>query len=462
MTADEQPPRAGTITAPDLALLRRLALGPGGFSQPAALLARLRQLLADSPQLEPPSTTLLEALDPAVCHRKLLWSLVLGVPLHASRKKEEEEAAGETTAEAHRDERQVELDINRSFVYYPQREHPPGFLIDAVIELRTTGQGFADISAPVKQELRATLSRVIVTILRRFPKLNYFQGYHDIVSIFLLNFLALDPDQASGALDGPARDEDLWLLEETVQKFTLHRIRDSLTSDLSPIMGYLRYTQVLLEQEDPGLAALISQSSSLPLFSLSWILTLTAHDLRSLGVVSRVFDFLLCHPPVMICYLACAICLSKTAEVAGLVREAEAEGGPVDLDLVHLRMAALPPLTMDDGDDGPGKEEADERGSADVDGPAEEPRAGEEEDRGLPVDALLRSTLALYGRHRPGEARLKLATIMGPMSCIHTWPALCTLPASGPGSLLSRLLFPRPSFVVSLQDRLSASLFVAK
>jgi hypothetical protein len=35
-------------------------------------------------------------------------------------------------------------------------------------------------------------------------------------------------------------DQDLRLLEETVQKFSLHRIRDSLTSDLSPIMGYLR------------------------------------------------------------------------------------------------------------------------------------------------------------------------------------------------------------------------------
>jgi hypothetical protein len=104
--------------------------------------------------------------------------------------------------------------------------------------------------------------------LRRFPKLNYFQGYHDIVSIFLLNFLDLETlsiiseeeeeEEQKGKdkledrpiekndydrhklADRTNIDQDLRLLEETVQKFTLHRIRDSMTSDLSPIMGYLR------------------------------------------------------------------------------------------------------------------------------------------------------------------------------------------------------------------------------
>lgn len=115
----------------------------------------------------------------------------------------------------------------------------------------------------MKNRLRETLNHIIVTILRRFPKLNYFQGYHDIVSIFLLNFLDLenlpvgslneeghkgkekqeekgDDDDNQQSPGNATMDKDLGLLEETVQKFTLHRIRDSMTSDLSPIMGYLR------------------------------------------------------------------------------------------------------------------------------------------------------------------------------------------------------------------------------
>jgi len=351
----------------------------------------------------------------------------------------------------------------------------------------------------VKTRLRETLSHIIVTILRRFPKLNYFQGYHDIVSIFLLNFLDLenlpvgslneghkdkekredcpaekgDGDDNQQSPDNVTIDEDLRLLEETVQKFTLHRIRDSMTSDLSPIMGYLRFTQAILKQEKPGFASLISQTSSLPLFSLSWILTLTSHDLTSLEVVSRIFDFLLCHPPVMICYLACAICLVKTDEVDKLVTEAEAEGSELDLDMVHFVMSSLPPLTMDQPDqnitkpesqstsrhykdknpinedfresddppkvlqhdpsedssvvDGrPGDESVAETKPTPTDGD-ERPTTKQECDqqhpskRGVSIEEMIQSALALYRTYEPTDARLELDKIMGPKSCIHTW-----------------------------------------
>jgi len=59
----------------------------------------------------------------------------------------------------------------------------------------------------VKTRLRETLSHIIVTILRRFPKLNYFQGYHDIVSIFLLNFLDLE-NLPVGSLNEGHKDKE--------------------------------------------------------------------------------------------------------------------------------------------------------------------------------------------------------------------------------------------------------------
>ncbi|KNZ62988.1 hypothetical protein VP01_11g11 [Puccinia sorghi] len=455
-----------TTSQTDLDILRKLSIATGGFSQPELLYDRLQELTKAHKDLEPPSSLLLKTLDPSTCHRKFLWSFALGIPIQSSKKIEK--TALETK---HRDERQVELDVNRSFVYYPK--HVPD---------------------QVKNRLRETLNHIIVTILRRFPKLNYFQGYHDIVSIFLLNFLDLenlpvgslneeghkgkekqeekgDDDDNQQSPGNATMDKDLGLLEETVQKFTLHRIRDSMTSDLSPIMGYLRFTQAILKQEKPGFASLISQTSSLPLFSLSWILTLTSHDLTSLEVVSRLFDFLLCHPPVMICYLACAICLVKTDEVDKLVMESEAEGSELDLDMIHFVMSSLPPLTMDQPNQHITKSEAqltsrhdkeknavkeacdesedppkvlqhdpsedssvvdwrpvDEFGaeitSATTDGD-ERPTTKQEQQhcskRGVWIEEMIQSALALYRKHEPIDGRLELDKIMGPKSCIHTW-----------------------------------------
>lgn len=49
------------------------------------------------------------------------------------------------------------------------------------------------------------------------------------------------------------------------------------------------------------------RAAELPFFSLSWILTLMSHDLDSIAVVSRLFDFLLAFNPVIISYLGVAV-----------------------------------------------------------------------------------------------------------------------------------------------------------
>jgi hypothetical protein len=45
----------------------------------------------------------------------------------------------------------------------------------------------------------------------------------------------------------------------------------------------------------------------MPFFALSWALTLLAHDLESVSVIARLFDFLLAHNPSMIIYLVVAV-----------------------------------------------------------------------------------------------------------------------------------------------------------
>ncbi|CAG9939134.1 unnamed protein product [Clonostachys rosea f. rosea IK726] len=81
----------------------------------------------------------------------------------------------------HKDEAQVQLDVERSFVYYPRNKS------DAELQQR-------------KNEL----SSLITEVLRRLPFLCYFQGYHDVCQVFLL------------VLDPPLRAQLLQLLPDII------------------------------------------------------------------------------------------------------------------------------------------------------------------------------------------------------------------------------------------------------
>lgn len=131
------------------------------------------------------------------------------------------------------------------------------------------------------------------------------------------------------------------------EQMSLHRIRDYCGTGLEPVLGYLRcvsrslsldessadfgasrLVHRILERVDPDLAELVGlcvatveaglsgatadlfrtlRAAPLPFFSLSWVLTLLSHDLDSLSLISRLFDFLLVHNPAMISYLSVAV-----------------------------------------------------------------------------------------------------------------------------------------------------------
>ncbi|WVQ93323.1 hypothetical protein IAU59_000391 [Kwoniella sp. CBS 9459] len=122
--------------------------------------------------------------------RKKAWSALLRTHhLHADSAKagqsdrENETAAGDiTTSEQlgkwsapeaglsrptpHPNEGQVKLDTDRSFVTYPR-----------------------GLPSQSKLELQADLNNLIVGVLRKYPALSYFQGYHDILSVLYLTFI---------------------------------------------------------------------------------------------------------------------------------------------------------------------------------------------------------------------------------------------------------------------------------
>ncbi|KAF4618711.1 hypothetical protein D9613_009872 [Agrocybe pediades] len=205
----------------------------------------------------------------------------------------------------HQDERQIGLDTDRSFVLYPVE---PNF---------------------DREVLQTELNKLLVSFFRKRPRLSYFQGYHDIVTVIFLTM-----------------PQELQLL--CVEKLSLHRLRDSMGSGLEPVLGLLRITKNLLRLADAQYAELLERNSPLPFYALSNLLTLFAHDIPTLPLIQHVFDYLLCRPPIAVIYVATAIILSRKKEVLRLQEEDE-DG------MIHSLLSSLPNLAddpEDENDDG--------------------------------------------------------------------------------------------------------------
>ncbi|EJD51797.1 hypothetical protein AURDEDRAFT_181399 [Auricularia subglabra TFB-10046 SS5] len=193
----------------------------------------------------------------------------------------------------HDDERQILLDTNRSFVLYP-------------------------VDDERKDELKRDLNEAIVSTFRRRPKLHYFQGYHDIVSVLFLTL----PSES---------------LPHAVEKMSLHRLRDSMGNGLEPMIGQLRIMKRLLRLADPHFSAMVESTTPLPYYALSNLLTLFSHDVPTLPLIQHIFDYLLCRPPIASIYLTVAVILSHEDAVRKLVEEDE-EG------MLHSVLTTFPPV----------------------------------------------------------------------------------------------------------------------
>ncbi|KAH8889786.1 hypothetical protein GQ53DRAFT_651850 [Thozetella sp. PMI_491] len=208
--------------------------------------------------------------------RQQAWPVLLGL---ASSDFDQEGAAEDVASNGsswkelprHRDEDQVRLDVDRAFVYYPNCQS----------EAELTGQ---------KQEL----SDLILQVLRRYPYLCYFQGYHDICQVLLL------------VLPDPVR-------AHAVARLSALRIRDFMLPSLDPAISQLHLIPDILRAADPALWRHLSDTQ--PFFALSGTLTMYAHDITTLGEIARLFDVLLAREPVFTVYMFAAIVRSRREEL---------------------------------------------------------------------------------------------------------------------------------------------------
>nr|GAT46722.1 TBC1 domain member 20 [Mycena chlorophos] len=295
-----------------------------------------------------------------------------------------------------------------------------------------------------KERLQTELHGLLVQIFRKRPGLNYFQGYHDIITVLLLT---LPPE----------------LQLPCAEQMSLQRVRDSMGSTLEPVLGLLRVMRNLVRVADPEYAELLERTSPLPYYALPNLLTLFSHDFPTLPLIQHAFDYLLCRPPIFVVYLATAIILSRKKDVERLEEEGE-EG------MLHSLLSALPDLVDDEtdvreeeevvvkeetvpmsveeeaetqsedeyvpsvvdhsenpemtSDDPPAySEPSNEHEEAEDPSPTPPPPPPRRKPKPKPqiLTALLAAADALHESCPPTHPALHLSSIMGPQSTVYTW-----------------------------------------
>ncbi|TIB70419.1 hypothetical protein E3Q23_04181 [Wallemia mellicola] len=200
---------------------------------------------------------------------------------------------------AHPDEHQVRLDIDRSFIHYPR-----------------------NITSKQKDQLKALLHDLIISTLRLRPSLHYFQGFHDIIGVLVVEL-----------------DLDLLRMQKFVEKFALHWCRDGMGVGLEPILGWLRLIQKILIAVDLDLAVIVERTSPEPFFALSWILTLFAHDVTSQAGIARLFDVWIAEGPHALVYFCVALILHKKEQIMGVVKSEDFDD---DIGNLHAILSSIP------------------------------------------------------------------------------------------------------------------------
>ncbi|CAD1809447.1 GTPase-activating protein GYP8 [Candida parapsilosis] len=261
----------------------------------------------------------------------------------------------------HKDEDQVKLDIQRSFtilnhiqsVVHNTTIHSmsSSSSVTSSVEISEQlekGSSFATIlSTSEVNSLKKILLNLIIKVLRKYPSLNYYQGYHDIASIVLLVCYKANHNELI------EEDIDQDLAFKLLEKLTILHLRDFMVTDINLSVDHLRLIPAIIESVDQQLFQLIKQTSTSYqmlnghfdykfLQPLSSILTFYSHDLTNLNHILHIWDQVLNHNTVLInvyIYASSIIVLKPKIWDALKLDPEQKEFTSVDSDLVHTHLS---------------------------------------------------------------------------------------------------------------------------
>ncbi|KAF9580971.1 hypothetical protein BGW38_002181 [Lunasporangiospora selenospora] len=243
--------------------------------------------------------------------RRRAWPLLLRT--HVPRKSIEDD-----DKTPHRDEGQVQLDVVRSYTH-----------------LSTDNKS----RQSDKKQKQDELQEVIVSVLQRHPELSYYQGFHDVCTCLLT------------VLGGKEAAKD------AAESIAMFFFRDCMLENLDFVLEQLGLVMTLLRLEDKDVYDFLERTQTMPFFSLSWVITWCAHDLNDFDKVARLYDFFLCHNPLMPVYFAASVVITRREELFQVEDDSAMVHTfltkfPKDIDLeecisrAHLLYTTYPPAVL--------------------------------------------------------------------------------------------------------------------
>lgn len=82
---------------------------------------------------------------------------------------------------------------------------------------------------------------------------------------------------------------------------------DFMQENFDVICKFMKIMLVIIKIEDRQLHKHFVAARMEPFFATSWLLTWFSHDIKKMDIVARIFDVLLCSPPIYSFYLCAAV-----------------------------------------------------------------------------------------------------------------------------------------------------------
>ncbi|KAH8284394.1 hypothetical protein KR054_001481, partial [Drosophila jambulina] len=218
--------------------------------------------------------------------RRVIWPQLAGVDVNSL-----ERAPSLNALQNHPEYNQVLLDVNRSL-----KRFPPGIPYEQRIALQDQ------------------LTVLILRVIKKYPNLRYYQGYHDVAVTFLL----------------VAGEEVAYAIME--QLSTTH-FSECMQETMEATQRRLMFIWPVVKFENPELYTFLQKSTVGILFALPWYLTWFGHSLNSYKSVVRLYDYFLASPIYTPIFVTAAILLYRSNEIL----KAEC-----DMASVHCLLSRLP------------------------------------------------------------------------------------------------------------------------
>ncbi|KAH3684384.1 hypothetical protein WICPIJ_004641 [Wickerhamomyces pijperi] len=199
------------------------------------------------------------------------------------------------TLPEHHDESQVELDVNRSFSHFITANEDADSTITLASSDRTDDTSSEAerilVTESEKEKLRSLLTATIRRILRTFRDLNYYQGYHDIISLIILTLYQHNKGKVS------IPDLANYTYEIGV-RLSLITLRDFHMRSIQPSIDLINLIPELIMHFDTELGVMLGldgviDSGTPPVWCLSPLITLLSHDLCGVDHCLKVLRFVI-------------------------------------------------------------------------------------------------------------------------------------------------------------------------